>query len=271
MRKVMQQNKNQIAYHKQGLHEKLADALLLQPDDVYDSDLDRQITKNDISVEGRLSIYKHNVLGGLIEVIMQRYALVAKCVGDEFARAMARDYILQAPPSSGNLNDYGQDYPNFIKTFEAAKSVSYLPDLAYLENLEHLAYYASEGLVLNLTNAAEYLPLILQGDKNLTVQSSVHLLESGFPILSLARFLDTADEQSEAFDIEQGAEYVLIWQFGYKTDMMVLERDEFIFMQTLKEYKSVNKALEEAIKRNKSFDFDGFWKKMLQYDVFSVE
>ena len=48
----------------------------------------------------RFGVYRNNVYAGLIDVLAGRFPVVARLVGEEFFRAMARDYVEHEPPSS---------------------------------------------------------------------------------------------------------------------------------------------------------------------------
>ena len=48
-------------------------------------------------------------------------------------RAMAREFVRAHPPSSPLLFLYGQEFPAFMETFEPARSIPYLADVARIE------------------------------------------------------------------------------------------------------------------------------------------
>ena len=65
----------------------------------------------------RFGVYRNNVYAGLIGVLAGRFPVVARLVGNEFFRAMARLYVEREPPSSAVLLRYGASFPNFIADF----------------------------------------------------------------------------------------------------------------------------------------------------------
>jgi Putative DNA-binding domain len=81
----------------------------------------------------RFRVYRNNVYSGLIDVLAGRVPVVARLVGEEFFRAMARLYVEREPPASAVLIRYGASFPNFITDFPPAASVPYLADMAALE------------------------------------------------------------------------------------------------------------------------------------------
>jgi hypothetical protein len=263
----MQENKT---YKKQMLHENLTTAIL-QPDQAYPTDLDREVMSNDISVQGRLDIYRNNVIGGLIDVVMTRYPIVEILVGVEFARAMARSYILSAPPQSGNLNEYGTDYPAFIAQFPAAKSLPYLADMAQLEALEHLAYYAPDATLITLENAQLYLPQILSDTASLGLHPSAGLLQSDYALADLKAFSLNSEQSDAVFDISAAGQYVLVWRFGFSVELITLSRGEYSFLSVLHTGAGLNAALQSALSDDADFNFEAFWTVMLQQEIFTID
>ena len=69
--------------------------------------------------------------------------MVEKLVGEGFFRYAASQFIRQYPSKSGDLNEFGYEFPEFLETFEPAAKLNYLPDVARLELAYHEAYYAS--------------------------------------------------------------------------------------------------------------------------------
>jgi hypothetical protein len=263
----MQENKT---YKRQMLHENLT-AAMLQPDQAYPTDLDREIISNDISVQGRLDIYRNNVICGLIDVVMARYPLVEILVGVEFARAMARSYILSAPPQSGNLNEYGTDYPAFIAQFPAAKSLPYLADMAQLEALEHLAYYAPDATLITLESAPVCLPKILSDTANLALHPSVGLLKSDYALVDLKVFSLNLQQSDAVFDISAAGQSVLVWRFGFSVESITLSSGAYSFLSALHKGAGLNAALQSALSDDADFNFEAFWTVMLQQEIFTID
>jgi|TARA_R110002126_G_scaffold3263_1_gene18445 hypothetical protein len=256
-------------YHAQALQQDIARALL-RPDAPYAESLDAAVRQSKISTGARLEIYKNNVVGGLIEVVLARYPTIIPLVGDEFARAMAREYVLKNPPPSANMNEYAADYPAFIRGFTPAQNVAFLPDIAVLEGLEHQAYYAPDGAVLNLDNAAKLLPQIMAGAAKLDVHPSCGFMCSAYPLLSLQKFALTDDAAVQDFDLDAGGQHIMVWRLGFRVESLVIDAAAYVFFGTLQETQDVNHAFEAAIQCNATFDFETFLQNMMMRDAFII-
>src|SRR4029453_4256003 len=91
----------------------------------------------------RFGAYRNNVYAGLIDVLAGRFPVVARLVGEEFFRAMARDYVEHEPPSSAVLLRYGAGFPGFITGFTPAATAPFPADTGALEWPKHPAHPAA--------------------------------------------------------------------------------------------------------------------------------
>ncbi len=81
----------------------------------------------------RARVYQNNMLSALGKTIIDNFPAVARLVGEEFMRALARAYVEADPPRSPVLSAYGAGFPAFIERFPPAQSLPYLGDVAGLD------------------------------------------------------------------------------------------------------------------------------------------
>lgn len=81
----------------------------------------------------RFAIYRNNVAVSLVDALQASFPVSAKLVGEEFFRAMAREYIHTEIPRSPILSAYGSAFPAFIASFPPALEIAYLADVASFE------------------------------------------------------------------------------------------------------------------------------------------
>ena len=80
----------------------------------------------------RFGVYRNNVAIGLIGALASRFPAAERIVGREFFAAMAHEFIRLHPPRSPLLLAYGDDFPDFIESFEPAREITYLADVMRL-------------------------------------------------------------------------------------------------------------------------------------------
>jgi Putative DNA-binding domain len=92
----------------------------------------------------RLAVYRNNIAISLIEALEARFPTVRTAVGDEFFKAMARVFIAEHPQRLPMLHRYGDEFPDFLRRFEPASDIPYLPDLAQVDADRTRAAYAAD-------------------------------------------------------------------------------------------------------------------------------
>jgi hypothetical protein len=132
----------------------------------------------------RFAVYRNNVAVSLIASLAARYPVTRRLVGEDFFRAMARAYAARSKPESPVLIHYGRGFPAFVATFEPARDLPYLADVACLEKAWVEAYHAAEAEPLTLAALAA-----LDADGLANARARFHpaarLVSSDHPIASI--------------------------------------------------------------------------------------
>ena len=132
----------------------------------------------------RFAVYRNNVHVGLVEALLKRYPIVARLVGDDFFRGMARVYVGSHKPASPLLIYYGADFPDFIASFAPAAGIPYLADVARLESAWLEAYHAADAAPLEIA-ALVALPPERLPDLRLVPHPATRMVVSRFPVGSI--------------------------------------------------------------------------------------
>lgn len=111
----------------------------------------------------RYDVYRNNVTVSLIDALAAIYPAVQRITGSDFFRAMARFHVRSSPPTSPLLFDYGRDFPAFIETYEHARAMPWLVDVARIERAWLDAYHARDAAPLSPTQLAAVAPERLGG------------------------------------------------------------------------------------------------------------
>jgi len=97
----------------------------------------------------RYNVYRNNVTVSLINALAAVYPAVQRITGVDFFRAMARFHVRATPPSSPLLFEYGRDFPAFIETYQYARGLPWLADVAGIERSWLDAYHAGDARPLS--------------------------------------------------------------------------------------------------------------------------
>ena len=129
----------------------------------------------DPTAADRLNIYRNTFIVTLTKALRLCYPVVRRLVGEDFFEGAARIFVTQNPPRAAWLDQYGAGFPEFLRHFPAASSLSYLADVASLEWAVNEVLHAPDAEPLDLQRLASIEP-DLKGRLSLVVHPSVRLL-----------------------------------------------------------------------------------------------
>jgi hypothetical protein len=132
----------------------------------------------------RFAIYRNNVHVSLIEALADRFAVVQAMVGEEFFRAMAREYVRAHKPQSPVLAHYGDSFPDFIDTHAAAASLPFLGDMARVERDWSRAWAAADAPAMNRSSLSRFSAAEL-ATARIRAHPAAHLVQSAWPVAQL--------------------------------------------------------------------------------------
>jgi hypothetical protein len=191
----------------------------------------------------QLSIYRGSVLSILTGALGEIYPVCHRLVGDAFFDLMAEDFIHLFPSQSPDLYDYGADFPQFTASFEPARSLPYLPDVAQLEWYWHRVFYGTKTTILDM-NALAQVPLGRQGDIIFSLPSASALWESSYPIDRIWQVNQTDYQGDDCVDLGAGGVRLLIWRQGFTMRMDSLTVEEWEILKQIEFCQSFSRVCE---------------------------
>jgi hypothetical protein len=194
-------------------------------------------------VAKRFAIYRNNVAVSLIDALAARFPVTLKLVGEEFFRAMAREYAAAEKPKSPVLIFYGGSFPEFVSGFSSAKGIAYLADVAAIEAAWTVSYHAADLVPLSAATLSSFGEGELAAAK-IRLLPSVRLLRSAHPAGSI-----WLGHQSETATPPPSwtAEQVMLVRPDADVQMHLLTAAEFAFMNALANGCAVERAAEYAL------------------------
>ncbi len=213
----------------------------------------------------RFSVYRNNVVVGLIDALKQSFPAVTRIVGDEFMSAMARIYVAAEPPSSPILLHYGAGLASFIEGFEPASTVPYLADVARMEWAWHESYHARETSKLKPSSLSGLAPQEFE-HVMFTPHSSLRLVASAYPALSIWE-MNVDDAEPRPIDLTQ-TESAIFLRPHAEVEARVVSASSFAFLQGLIRGQTVTQALREAVRQDELFDLGANLTELFRMGAF---
>lgn len=199
------------------------------------------------------SVYAGNVLGNWRGALAGAYPIVRKILGEGYFDGLARAYATTHSSRSGDLNEYGSDFPDFLDACADVADVPYLPDVARMEWLVHLAYYAADGEAFDPAKLAA-IPPDRHAGLRLRLAPGAALFASRWPLDRL--WIVHQDGYIGPFDVDFGGPEVLIAVFRpeWHAEVEPLPRGDGAFLARAVDGATLGEALEAGCAADASFD-----------------
>ncbi len=216
--------------------------------------LAKDIDTSLISASGLMGIYQGSSIANIIQAMTLTYPVIEQLVGEDFFQASCKKFISAHWPKSANMDDYGEEFAEFLSGFEPAKPLTYLKDVAQLEWLFHLSSLADDCSTTDWTSLST-----LAADDALQVQlllaPSVKLITSPFPIDIIWQVNQSNSAVNKEVDLTQTIDkqtLLIVFRSGLKTQIMSVTAGEFALLSSFEQHKSLVTAIEISTQVDKS-------------------
>jgi len=240
----------------------------------------KDIDSRSISAQGLMGIYQNSGIANISQALSLTYPVIEKLVGEDFFRATCGQYIAVNWPKSGNMDDYGSEFPDFLAQFEHAKHLVYLKDVARLEWIFHLSSLAEDANFTDWSTLAQVTEIL---QLQFLLAPSVNLINSIFPIDEIWQFNQSGN--SSDFDVkavvninindtfndksEDKMIHLLVFRQALKTIIMPISIGEFSLLQAIEQGQNFEQAIIIATTQQAEFSIDNCLKKFIELGVIS--
>lgn len=193
----------------------------------------------------RIDIYHNNTLLGLTGTLANIYPVTQKIVGEGFFKTVARFYIKDRPLDSGNRNGFGHDMSLFLKNFEPAKNLPYLPDIAAIESAFFLAGIAPDRRFLSAEDIGRRSIASPDGFK-VDLHPSAQIVAQSYNGLQI--WQEHKKENIGEIELVKKHHTVLCWRDqNHDVFFKAVSEDVERLLEALFQYEPFSKALEETL------------------------
>jgi len=208
----------------------------------------------------RFAVYRNNVVVGLIDALAERFPVCRRLVGEEFFGAMAAVFVRAAPPRSKILHEYGEGFAQFVESFEPARDLPYLADVARLEYALGLAYHAADAVAVPPATFAATPPEDLERSA-LRLHPSLEFVASCYPVVSIWR-TNTADADPRVIALDR-AETAVVIRNGLDVEVHEAPRGGLAFLRALAQGTSLAQAIARGLAASPHFDLSACLRLLL--------
>ena len=203
----------------------------------------------------RLAVYRNNAYNNYRDALADVYPVVLTLVGEDFFCFAARRFIREYRSHSGDLGEYGAEFPAFLKGLPEAQGLPYLFDVARLEWGWNVVFHARRAPALALHRLAALSPEE-QATLRFTLNPAVRLIASDYPILRIWKICQDGYDGDQHVDLDMGGdELVLMQEPDFSITIERLTRGDYAFLAACSNGATVAGALGAAIDVDANFDF----------------
>ncbi|MGD9543472.1 MAG: DUF2063 domain-containing protein [Methylocystis sp.] len=235
---------------------------LLDPESPPPDDLEG---RDGVSPARRFAVYRNNICVGLVDALAERFPVCRQLVGDEFFRAMARHYVRRFLPCSPILFEYGDEFATFVSTFEPARQLPYLGDVARLEYAVGQSFHAADAAPLPMEKLRALQPERL-ARATATLHPSAYVLASRYPIISIWK-AHLSDDERNPLNLDDGEE-ALVVRPALEIRVTILPAGGSAFVSALQEGKTFGAAMAVATGIAADFDLTGCLRELIVSEAF---
>lgn len=185
------------------------------------------------SLYTRVKCYRNNLHYGLIKALAKTYPVICRLVGQSFFEAVALKYVIQEIPTSYSLNDYGENFDEFLSIFPPIASLPYLPEVARLEWQIHRVLIGPENSKFDFKSFAA-VQVEKQSELCFYLAENAVLFESTFPVDKIWAIHQEDPNDEETVDLSLGGSRLLILRDNYDLRLDKLSEIEWQCLKAMK-------------------------------------
>lgn len=208
-------------------------------------------SRNTDRPDGRFAVYRNNMMVSLVGALEARFPATRKIVGEDFFKGAARVFATAHPPRSPMMMHYGDEFPSFLASFEPARELPYLADVALLEAARTRAYHAADAEPLKPDVLAAAAPEVL-ASMRVVLYPSLEIVSSAYPIVTVWAMNSGEMELAPVTDW-QGEDALVVRPFR-DVEVRRLPAAAAAFLQSLAWGSPLGEAARIAAAADGSFD-----------------
>lgn len=205
--------------------------------------------------EERLNIYRQTIFENMINALRITYPGIWQLIGDDCAYNVAYAYGKKKEyhPTTGCLDDFGHQFPDFLGQMPQLKHMPYLKDYASYEWLKHVAYMAPDCEGISVSELSG-IPEEQIDEVTLKFCPSVYFFESSYDLSAIQHILMNKDSQKVQGVCEQS--YGIVARQEHDVCTYWLKKENWFFLQALFQGYSLKESTEIAENMNKNFSLE---------------
>lgn len=215
------------------------------------------------------AIYRNNFFSNLTAALSAVYPVVQRLVGADFFAHMAKQFIVSSASKSGDIQDYGAEFAQFIERYPPARELVYLADVARLEWLYHQAFHAADCAetateAMLATSPHDY------GRLRFELHPACRLLASVYPVRAIWLSNQPDATTDQVIDLSAGDDYLIIRRPVFEIEIVPVSHAGFRALEHIAAGENLESAVDAASAVEPDVDIQSFMALLLSPGVASA-
>src|SRR5262245_4991536 len=224
------------------------------------------ILGEEAEAQARLNIHRHHVIHSLTEALKANFPVVCRVV-DPRSSAYAADSVIRShPPTAPCLAEYGGAFADFLIGFEAARGLTYLPDLARLEWAVVEAKYAPDAPPVT-AETLRHVPVADYPNLSFHLDPSLRLLHARSSVQTIwAAYQGPSDPVT--IDLGSDQAWLVVRRRNETVEVASVDPATFAFIAVLQSDRPLAEAGAAGLAVDPFFDMATALRQLLVEDTF---
>lgn len=221
-----------------------------------------------VAAHAGLAVYRNTVAKGRVDALAGLYPSIVRLVGADWFRDAALIFAAARRPSHPVLDDYGDDFPDWLERFPPAAGLAYLAPVARLDAAWSRAHRAADAPVLaSAALAGLSTPALFAA--RAVLHPSVSLFWFDWTVVSIWQANRPGAEAVADLAWEARAEGLLLLRPGLTVTSRRLTRLEWVFLDACRRGLTLGEAASAALAHDLSSDLGTLFAGLLTAGAFT--
>lgn len=222
---------------------------------------------NDASAAG-LRVHRNTVIKALVDALLANYPTVGVLMGEAWLADVARSYARQRPPRHAVLADYGEFFPDYLRSLDAMRDWPYVPDVARLDRAWTESHLAPDSGALTPARLDGLEPAML-AMLQVRLHPSARFAVCASSAVTVWRANRPPARAPAELHIDGCDEAAIMVRNGNGVMLLPLNASARAFVEAITSHCSVGEAASAALRAVPEGDLAGAWSTLLTLGAFA--
>jgi hypothetical protein len=225
------------------------------------------VLEDGIPAEQRLQIYRNNHRLGALAALQSTFPVIERLGGADWFAQSVHAYLRTYPSASGDLQDLGERYAQFLQVELTDTAYAYFADVAALEWAHQCVLTAAEHGPVDIDVLRTIAPDDY-GRLRFVPRPAVRLVSSRYPVLAIWRANQpSADESQSALNLDAGESRVLLIRRRDHVELREIPAGTHALLGEFARGATLGPAASRAATLVPDFDLDACLKDLIRLEA----